>query len=149
MACILTENDIKWMTEKHPKMLYYAKYKALAGEFSFSAQYKDNERIDDHYKIAIFSDYPPDSPLPAIFEIDCRIKRMSHILGIDISDLHVNYDDSLCIIRPDKFKLWYPNGFSIKVFERNLVSHFYWLSYRERYGIEPWEGEQHGGQYNW
>lgn len=129
-------------------MRYVDSHNAFVGTFSFSAQYRDSEFISDHYKLAILCNEFPNSPLPMVCEIGGRIARMSKILDIDTADLHVNGDGSLCIIRPDKFKLWYPNGFDIKIFEWNLATHLYWLSYRERYGQKPWPGEEHGGIYS-
>lgn len=129
-------------------MRYVDSHNAFVGTFSFSARYRDLELISDHYKLAILCNEFPNRPLPVVCEIGGRIARMSKILGIDTADLHVNGDGSLCIIRPDKFKLWYPNGFDIKIFERNLTTHLYWLSYRERYSKEPWPGEEHGGLYS-
>lgn len=120
----------------------------LSYSFTFRAQYKEGPIISDHYSIAIYCDYPSYSPMPAVREINGRIKRMALVLGISTADLHLNYDETLCLIRPDKFKLWYPNGFDIKLFEQNLVSHFYWLCYRERFGDEPWKGEEHGGLFS-
>lgn len=149
MACVMSINDIEWMREKHPGLFYFEKHNGLAGKFSFRAQLADMELIDDHYIIAIYCGSLIDSPIPAVYEIDGRIKRISQILGVDTADLHMNDDGSLCIIRPDKFKIWYPYGFDIKTFEHNLVTHFYWLSYRERYGKEPWKGEEHGGHFSY
>ena len=148
MACIVDRRDIEWMLKKQPEMCYINSHHAFAGTFSFSAQYRDLELISDHYKLAILCNEFPNSPLPAVCETEGRIVQMIKLLGIDMADLHVNGDGSLCIIRPDKFQLWYPNGFDIKIFERNIATHLYWLSYRERYGKEPWPGEEHGGIYS-
>lgn len=148
MACIVDRTDIEWILKMQPEIRYVDSHNAFVGTFSFSARYRDLELISDHYKLAILCNEFPNSPLPVVCEIGGRIARMSKILGIDTADLHVNGDGSLCIIRPDKFKLWYPNGFDIKIFERNLTTHLYWLSYRERYSKEPWPGEEHGGLYS-
>lgn len=149
MACRLTFADVRWMNAKHPGLTYSEELNKFSGMFTFSAQYGDLDLISDHYQIEILGNCPKDSPLPAVFETEGRIERMSIILNISKADLHVNGDNSLCLIRPDKFRCWYPNGFDIEVFERNLTTHFYWLSYRECFGCEPWKGEEHGGQYNW
>ncbi len=148
MACKLRESDINWMLEKHPGLHYIYERDIICGVFSFRAQYGEGPIISDHYTIAIFCNYPADSPLPAVCEINGRIKQMSLLLGIPTADLHLNGDGTLCLIRPDKFKIWYPEGFDIRIFEQNLVTHFYWLSFRERFGKEPWKGEEHGGIYN-
>lgn len=148
MACIVDRTDIEWILKMQPEIRYVDSHNAFVGTLSFSARYRDLELISDHYKLAILCNEFPNSPLPVVCEIGGRIARMSKILGIDTADLHVNGDGSLCIIRPDKFKLWYPNGFDIKIFERNLTTHLYWLSYRERYSKEPWPGEEHGGLYS-
>lgn len=148
MACIVDRTDIEWILKRQPEMRYIDSYNAFVGTFSFSARYRDFELISDHYRLVILCNEFPDSPLPVVCEIGGRIARMSKILGIDMADLHVNGDGSLCIIRPDKFKLWYPNGFDIRIFERHLTTHLYWLSYRERYGKEPWPGEEHGGLFS-
>mgnify|MGYP000000910633 FL=1 len=149
MACIISSSDIKWILEKQPGLHFSNTHNVFYGTFSFSAKYKDQETINDHYHLEIRCNEHSDTPLPAIYETSGRISRMSRILGIDTADLHVNYDNTLCIVRPDKFRLWYPKGFDIKIFEQNLTTHLYWLSYRERFGKEPWPGEEHGGNFRY
>jgi hypothetical protein len=136
------------MLEKHPGLQYIYDKNMFVGVFSFRAQYCEGPVISDHFTIAILCNFPTNSPLPAVCDLDGRIKRMALLLGVPTADLHLNGDDTLCLIRPDKFKIWYPDGFDIRIFEQNLVTHFYWLSFRERYGKEPWKGEEHGGFFN-
>lgn len=81
---------------------------------------------------------------PSVYETGGKIRRMAKMLNLPMSELHVNYDDTLCLIRPDKIKTYYPNGLNIKDFMRHLESHLYWVSYFYQYGMAPWEAEKHG-----
>ena len=69
---------------------------------------------------------------------------MSKILGIAVIDLHCYKDGRLCLIRPDKVHEFYPSGFSLMAFMKHLQQYFYWVTFRYRYGYEPWPGEKHG-----
>lgn len=140
---VLTKFEETWLRANHPWLRYFPLHKLIYGPFHFDATY-NGVRIIDQYTLSI--DLTPKlyGRLPIVYEDARRIKLIAKILNRPLCDLHVNEDESLCLIRPDKFFERYKYGVPLPQFFDHLKSHLYWISHVERYNREPWEGEKHG-----
>jgi hypothetical protein len=139
---LLTDNELNWLIKNYPELTYMPSARIIAGRFVVHAQYKDMTPITEDYEVLIKLHHGDD--FPTVYETRGKIKKMAKILNLPLSELHVNSDDTLCLIRPDKIKLHYPKGLNIKDFLKHLESHLYWVSYFYQYGKAPWEAEKHG-----
>lgn len=139
---LLTDNEFNWLTKHHPGLTYMPSARMIVGRFDIHAQFKDLSPITDDFEILI--KLHSDNAFPSVYETGGKIKKMAKMLNLPMSELHVNSDDTLCLIRPDKIKIYYPKGINIKDFMRHLESHLYWVSYFYQYGKAPWEAEKHG-----
>jgi len=142
----LTDEEIKWLGEKFPQLNYNIDANEIVGTVKFKRNYKDCQTISDSYKVRIdLSKMKDRQCLPNVYNTDNRILSAAKRKGIDFKDFHINeYDDSLCLMLPVKFKQYYPSGFNIPDFMKHLCNHLYWVSHYERYEKEPWESEKHG-----
>lgn len=140
---LLTEREITWLRNNYPRLHYFPSHKLIYGVFEFDATFK-GERIIDRYVLSI--DLTPKlyGGLPHVYDDAGRIKQMAKMLNRPLIDLHNYENGGQCLIRPDKFEERYPYGISLPQFFNLLTSHFFWLSYMERFNKEPWEGEKHG-----
>ena len=136
MVFEVTNKDLEWLKVNQPGLTFNHSTKTLNGVFSFSCQFADKEVITDSYQIEVKFDSP--ERLPLVFEMGGRIRKTAKMQEKPLEDLHQYEDNHLCLIRWDKMKDWYKNGFDFKAFIRHLETHFYWLSYVYRYNNEPW-----------
>lgn len=139
---LLTNNELNWLINNHPGLIYIPSARMIVGRFNIHAQYKDLATITDDFDILI--KLHEGNVFPSVYETGGKIKKMGKILNLPMSELHVNSNNTLCLIRPDKIKLHYPKGVNIKDFMKHLESHLYWVSHFYQYGKAPWEAEKHG-----
>ena len=139
---LLTDSEFNWLTKHHPGLTYIPSARMIAGRFKIHAQFNDMAPIIDDYEILVKFNWGND--FPTVYETGGKIKKMAKMLNLPLSELHVNSDETLCLIRPDKIRLHYPRGLNIKDFIKHLESHLYWVSYFFQYGKAPWKAEKHG-----
>lgn len=143
MVPYLTIKEQEWLRANHPKLFYYADSGHIIGDFDFRATFS-NVTIKDRYEIDIAL-FERDFVLPTVYVTNNRIERARHKLGRARADMHIYEDNSICLIRPDKVKDYYPHLIvTLPKFMYHLTTYFYWQSYLEIYGCEPWKGEEHG-----
>lgn len=141
----LTTNEIEWLRQKYPLLNYDEERSCIIGPFSIDHKYGDLPRIKDTYKIRVnLLAMPNRNSYPLVYETDGRIKKIADRKKLPVYDLHVNLDNTLCLGLSERFHEYYPNGFTLDQFFENLGSHFYWVSYFDRYNKEPWKAELHG-----
>jgi hypothetical protein len=139
---LLTDNEFNWLTKHHSGLTYMPSARMIVGRFEMNAQFKDLAPITDNFEILI--KLHSGDTFPSVYETGGKIKKMAKMLNLPLSELHVNSDDTLCLIRPDKIKIYYPKGVNIKDYMTHLESHLYWVSYFYQYGKAPWTAEKHG-----
>lgn len=143
MVLLLSDYDINWLQQRQPLMRYSKNSQTWEGDFSFSLQYQNKEKITDTYRIKVdFSDI--EANLPKVYDVGGKIKRSAILAGREIIDMHLYSDGHLCLIHPKKFKEWYRRGFKLRKFIQHIETHLYWISYVTKYGVEPWAAEPHG-----
>lgn len=141
---LLTDNELNWLTKNHSSLTYMPSARMIVGTFRVNAKYRDLAEITDNYEVIIHLSHG--NAFPIVYEIGGKIKRMSKVLNLPLSEFHVNCNGSLCLIRPDRMKLHYLRGLNIKDFMKHLETHLYWVSYFYQYGKAPWIAEKHGWQ---
>lgn len=148
MVPSLTMQEQEWLRAQHPKLFYFPGYGRIVGDFEFKASY-NNVAVKDSYQVRIeLNETSFFMPIPKVYVMDNRIERASKILKREMIDMHVFSDGSLCLIRPDKIQDYYPmNQVSLQSFIYHLTAYFYWQSFLETYGKEPWKGEAHDFPY--
>lgn len=158
---IPTQSELEWLSHHYPDMYWDTDCQELRGELAFRMTYDSDDEshyiinpnastcigqgilIEDVYKVDIV--FWDAQFLPEVWEIGGRIKATQKKWGIDnLVDLHVysKGDCCLCILPELDQKL--PNGFNLEdFFHRLLVPYFYYQSYYEQFGQEPWRGYSH------
>ena len=124
---LLTDSEFNWLTKSHPGLTYIPSARLIVGKFWVNAKYRELAEITDDYEVLIHLNYG--NSFPTVYETAGKIKRMAKTLNQPMSELHVNYDGTLCLIRPDKMKYYYFRGLNIKDFMKHLETHLYWVSY--------------------
>lgn len=126
-------------------MVYDARDNIITGIVPFNLHYYDEPTIKDSYSIRIdLSRMNNRQELPLVYNPDGRIIRTAHRKHKEKGEFHINGDNTLCLMLPERFSSFYPNGFTIQEFMRHLCNHLYWVSYMELYDKEPWPAEKHG-----
>lgn len=138
----ITSKDIEWLKVNQPKLTFDHTNKTLSGVFEFSCKFANEEAITDSYQIEVHFLSP--EKLPLVYETGGKIRKIAKMQEKPLEDLHQYQDNHLCLIRWDKMKDWYKNGFDFETFMRHLETHFYWISYVYRYNKEPWPADPHG-----
>lgn len=157
----ITQNDENWLKENHPDLLFDSASQIIHGNLYFKMYYsvhepgyvlnpdepyeeKDGIVIEDVYEIEI--NLLKQGFLPSVQEVGGRILKSKKKWGIeDLIDMHVYSDSTACLCIPTEVQTRMPNGFNLKdFFENLLIPFFYYQSFFEKYGKEPWRGYSHG-----
>jgi hypothetical protein len=145
MVISLSKKDIEWVSTQYPKLQIDFSENTIIGDIEFNRSY-DKCVISDGYTIRIsLNDFRYGSILPKVFELSGKIKNTALKYDKDITDLHINNDESLCLTVPT-FETEYFNGeFTIREFMENAIVPFlFWQSYYFKYGKAPWGEYAHG-----
>lgn len=159
---MISSTGLGWLAANHPDLNYISEKKHIVGELAFRMYYNGKQPnkyvinpeeeynllegtvISDVYEILIT--FHSKIKIPDVFEIGGRIEASAHKWNIEnLSDLHVFPDNKLCLCIPLEWNLKLPNGFNLPDFFANLlIPYFYYQSYFEHNGKEPWSGYGHG-----
>jgi hypothetical protein len=158
---MLTTEDRTWLVENYPDLYFDPEKLLISGEFRFRMYYSEKElgyvinpdssfenkngiMIEDVYQIEI--DLSGNTFLPLVQEIGGRILKSKERWGIDkLEDLHIYPNGILCLCIKTEEQLKMPDGFNLKdFFENLLIPFFYYQSFFEKFGWEPWKGYSHG-----
>lgn len=150
---ILSDDDIQWLGDELPGLVYDPAGQRIVGSLGFGAVY-DNEknklditfpeadrldRLDgflyDKFGVEILLDDGSISAngWPKVRETGGRYAAIARVFGVDMIDLHIDCDGGCCLgIRYSR-----ENNFRIEKFLCELViPFFYRLSYTQRFGIQ-------------
>ena len=116
---LLTDNELNWLTRNHPGLTYIPSARMIVGKFRVNAKYRELAEITDDYEVLIRLNHC--NSFPTVYEIAGKIRRMAKTINQPMSEFHVNFDGSLCLIRPDKMKYYYFKGLDIKYFMKHLI----------------------------
>ena len=139
----LNEQDIIFLEENYPRLTYDQLNNTISGMLNFHRSYNDKP-IKGNYSIEFKMENSHGSILPKVRETKGKILSMAKRKKKLKADFHLNSDNGdLCLIFPIKEKEHYPNGFEFKRFLNHLETHFYWITYYDRYNKKPWKDEPH------
>lgn len=156
-----TPSDKTWLQENQPDLSFDSNKQIISGKLRFKMYYSVHERgyvlnpdssyenksgiiIEDVYDIEI--DLSKQGFLPLVHETGGRILRSKEKWDVkQLIDMHIFPDGTLCLCIKTEERLKMPNGFKLKdFFEKLLIPFFYYQSFFEQYGKEPWKGYSHG-----
>ena len=145
MAIQLDKRDIDWVLNRYPNMEYDSQHNHLFGELSFRREYQGTE-IADVYNVRVFFNHlDKHTKLPKVICESDKIDKIAKKYKIDISDLHINPDQSFCLAIEGEEKSFFEKDFTIQEFFINAVEGFlFQISYFDRYGSFPWGEYAHG-----
>lgn len=158
----ITEDDINWLRANYPDLYFDPNESKIRGELFFKMYYSKSEKaryvinpdssyegkdgifIQDAYEIEIYLSGP--GFLPEVREVGGRILNSKAKWNIaELADLHLYQNGSACLCIKTEEQTKMPNGFNLKdFFENLLIPFFYYQSFFEKYGREPWKGYSHG-----
>ena len=102
---------------------------------------ESREFISDCYSISVHLENPK---LPIVWEHGGRLQAYAQKIGKDFLDLHVYKKGNLCLGLPEIVADVISEHPGVGEFlERLVVPYFYYYSYCEKYGNEPWPGLHH------
>lgn len=141
----LSEEEQNWLREHYPLLTYNRESSIIVGPFSINHAYDDKPKIKAAFQIEVHLwKMKSRWEYPFVYNTDDKIKKISLRKKVFHGDLHLNYDGTLCLGLPERFREHYPTGFTLQEMFTNLISFFYWVAYYERYDIGPWLAERHG-----
>jgi hypothetical protein len=146
LQLILSKNDQSWLQKRYSDLTITKEngIHIVFGDFRFIAIYGEIE-ISDTYEIRIEFKNSQVSDLPKVVETGSRIRKISEDRKIPLADLHSYDDGSACLCVKLAEPVYFPNGFSFRIFiEELVVPFFYAQSYFERHGSWPWGTYSHG-----
>lgn len=157
----ITQNGKTWLRENYPNLYLDPDKQVISGKLYFKMYYSACEPgyvlnpddsyesktgiiIEDVYEIEI--DFSNQGFLPLVRETGERILRSKEKWHVEqLVDMHVFPNGTACLCMPSEATLKLPNGFNLKdFFEELLIPYFYYQSFFEKYGREPWKGYSHG-----
>lgn len=141
----LTEDEIRWLAEHCPSLKYDSARSIISGPFTINHRYPDKPVIKDCFEIEVpLYLMKARDEYPRVKDKDGKIAGIANRKKIPLYDLHLYSDMTFCLGIPERFKEYYPNGFTIEKFIEHLNSHLYWVAYYDRYNEAPWPAEEHG-----
>lgn len=157
---MITNKDLDWLEAFYPGMTYIPGKNILRGCLWFRMVYRSSEdiciinpQIDEHFKDGIFLEdaYELDVEFDdlqssaKVRETAGRLKWSAEKWGVNLIDIHVYSDNSLCLLPSPEEGIKFSEGFTIKsFFTKLLVPDLFYQSFFEKFGREPWRGSSHG-----
>lgn len=144
MEIKLNKEDVKWIKNNYPKLNYNHELKIIIGELNLCREY-NNYKIEDFYNLEIKLITKEGSILPQVKELNDKLKKISVNLNLELSDLHINFDETFCLSIYERESEYFINNFTINEFFKNILEpYLYWISFYEKKGYPPWECYAHG-----
>lgn len=157
---LIDQNGMTWLRENH-REIYRMGECVLAGTFRLKAYLAECDSrsialvygdatedirrkpgfLDDRFLIRVrFAE----NNSPRVEETGGRLQARADLLGIPVSDLHVNTNGTVCLGLPEIVALKIRRGSGVKDFFVNQIApYFYYHAYCEKHGKEPWRGLSH------
>lgn len=157
---MITNKDLDWLETYYPGMIYIPRKNILRGCLWFRAVYRSSEdiciinpQVGEDFKGSIF--------LEDAYELDIefndlqssakaretagRLKWSAKKWGVNLIDIHVYSDNTLCLHPSPEEDIKFSNGITIEsFFTKLLIPDLFYQSFFEKTGREPWRGSSHG-----
>ena len=115
-------------------------YDSTTGLFTPEAHPNQCGYIESDYEIRIKFNQSDVFGFPVVYEESGRLLLAAKKVNETLLDWHINHDGSICL---GIFPEYQWKDVATYVLDK-VIPYFYWASYRERYGIEPWKAYRHG-----
>ncbi len=140
----LTKEDIEWIQTRYPKFKVTVDGKYIEGELSFSRGYEGYD-ISDSYDVKVSLNIDDGTMLPKVYETSDKIQNIAKVYNKELSDLHINPDQSFCLGIPEREAEIFKNGFTVKEFFIKSVEQFlFQISFYAQKRYFPWGEYAHG-----
>lgn len=159
----LSAADIEWLRDNYPSLKISQEDQAirLQGLLGFGLYFEpskpqliynppakyhsDKYLVKDVYKIQIKFLRNGNSILPQVREIGGRLESFSKKSGINMADLHVQPNGTLCLCPRQEEERRMPSGLDLDIlFSELIIPFFYSHSFFEKYNNRPWKDYSHG-----
>lgn len=157
---MITNKDLDWLESFYPGMTYIPSKNILSGCLWFRMAYRSSEGIciinpqvgerlkgdcflEDAYEIDVeLNDLQTSAN---VLETAGRLKWSAEKWGVNLIDIHVYSDNSLCLHPPPEEDIKFSEGFTLEsFFTKLIVPNLFYQSFFEKTGKEPWRGSSHG-----
>ncbi len=144
-----SESEINRVKAKYSSLSARKEGYVLVGLLEFVAEYEDRNKkkleLRDEYEVKIKIG---EDSIPHVWETGGRLQKRADKLGKkDIRDMHVypNTKWKICMGTVLKMKEICVADSTIEgIFNNLIIRYFYYHTYWERQGVEPWDGLKHG-----
>lgn len=145
MDFVLSLKDIEWVTTQYPGLKINFESNEIVGDIYLNRSY-NGVSLTNIFSIKVILNILPTSILPKVYETSGKLEKIADSLKIvNIEDIHVNSDKSLCLAIYDREHECFSNQFTIvEFFENCLEPYFFWISYYEKFQKPPWSDYSHG-----
>ena len=132
MEVKLTSSDKDWLNKAYPDLVVDISKGIIYGEISFKLNF-NGYKIDDRYQIRVDFNNLDTIGLPKVFEISDKIDNIAKKYNIHLEDLHINSDESFCIVIEGEESKLFKNNFTVKEFFENAIEKFlYQISFMKK-----------------
>lgn len=153
-------DDLEWLELNYPGVYFVASKEILQGCLWFKMSYStsvgkglinpdeknnfmDGYIIEDAYALTI--EFDKHRSRTRVTEDGGRILRAKNKWNLTLADVHMYEDNSLCLCPPPEEMVLFYSGFRLRPFFYDiLIPYFYYQSYLEKFGREPWKSSSHG-----
>ncbi len=143
---IFLEGELNWVELNHPSLLVCEEGTMLRGPLKFFAKYEDFNKnfleLEDEYNVNIRIGW---DHMPHVWETGGRLQTRADNLGKQLIDMHVYPNTKeICMATVPMIKAIYADDPTIKgIFYNLIIRYFYYHTYWEQQGVEPWKGLRH------
>lgn len=150
MPCLI-ETDRKVIAESFPDLNSSIRKQRIWGTLRFACSYSTalnlltysdefENFIEDDYEIEIVFALQDTNGVPIVFERSQIVRSFAESNNFKLPDLHIYEDDSCCLgIFPE-----YQWQGAAHFIQYKVIPFFYWQSFKQIYGQEPWKALSHG-----
>lgn len=157
---MIGNNDLDWLVLNYPGINYIKTKDIFKGCLWFRMSYssstgngvinpneeinlEDSFCIEDVFEIR-FKVNENQAKITA-WETNGRILHTKNKWKFSYADVHMYEDGSLCLCTEPEEKLLFVDNFRMpRFFYRILIPYFYYQSYLDKFGKEPWKSSSHG-----
>jgi len=157
---VIDSNDLDWLITNYPGINFIKTKGIFQGCLWFKMSYstsrgegvinpnddvyfEDGYFIEDAFEIK-FKITESQEKITA-WETNGRILHTKNKWKLSYADVHMYEDGSLCLCTEPEEKLLFVDRFRLpRFFYRILIPYFYYHSYLDKFGREPWKSSSHG-----
>ena len=157
---MIGSNDLDWLILNYPGVNFIKTKEIFQGCLWFQMSYsssrsegvinpndevylEDGLFIEDAFEIK-FKINESQEKITA-WETNGRILHTKNKWKLSYADVHMYEDGSLCLCTEPEEKLLFADGFRLpRFFYKILIPYFYYQSYLDKFGREPWKSSSHG-----